>query len=83
MRLRVKCDLEEWPEKVVNDGLEGVNESVTLVDVVQPGNLDEPANVVAVNVPSLGPLGQLVPLGRAAAVNAETQLRILKMNIFF
>ena len=46
-------------------------------------DLDDPADVVGVHPVLDGPLGQLVPLVQAAAVDGEAQLRVLYTVVFF
>ena len=42
----VHSNLEEGLEEVLKDLLEVLNAAVCAVDVVEPGNLDQPANIV-------------------------------------
>lgn len=46
-------------------------------DSQQTGHLDEPAHVIGVHPVLDGPLRQLVPLVSGAAVDGQTQLRVL------
>ena len=48
---------------------------------LEPGDLDEPAHVVGVDVVLDRPLGQFVPLGPAASVDGETQLGVLVFTL--
>ena len=50
MRGGVDCHLEQGLEEVLDDVLEAVDTIGELVDVVQPGNLDEPESVVRVDL---------------------------------
>lgn len=47
----------------------------------EPGHLHEPADVVGVDAVADGPAGQLVPLIPGAAVDRETQLRVLVLAL--
>ena len=71
-------DLEEGAEEVVEDLLEASDEAVALVDVVEARHLDDPAHVVRVHAVLHRPTRQLVPLVRAAAVDREAQLSVLR-----
>ena len=50
MRGRVDCGLEERLEEVLDDVLEAGDLVVQLVDVIQPGDLDQPQRVVRINL---------------------------------
>ena len=50
-------------------------------DLLEPRNLDHPANVGGPDVVRDGPLGELVPLVLLAAVDRETHLRVLVLAV--
>lgn len=81
MRVGVFGDLEQRPEEVVEDLREAAHQFVAFVDVKQPGDLDQPAHVVGVDVVVDGPLGQLVPLCRGPAVDGQPQLQVLVLGL--
>jgi hypothetical protein len=60
-----------------NDVLEGVNRTVLLVDIVQPGDLNQPTNVVREQLVVDDPLREFVPLVIFTTVDTNAPFAIL------
>ena len=55
---RIDGNFEERAEDVIQDFLHAVYKSGTFIELVEPGNLNEPANLVAKDFEVLKPFGK-------------------------
>lgn len=70
----VDSDVEEWAENVINHLLKVVDKALLLVYGVEPGYLDHPAHVRAVELVAHEPLAQSMPFFHLFAVDRDAPL---------
>ena len=82
MRPGVLGHLEQRPKEVVHDLSKALHQFVAFVNVKEPGDLNQPADIVRIDIVVQSPFGQFVPLVGAAPVDGQPQLEVLVLGLF-
>ena len=77
----ILSNLEQRPKKVVNDFCKVFYKLVTFVNIIEPGDLNEPSNIVRVYVVIDSPFRQFIPFRSRTAIDWNPEFQVLVFGL--